>query len=171
LLDSLLKVQDFIVYEILVYFHLFFEVAHLALVYELQDAGTCILNCLDRLLLEFEDFLTDLSFEPTVALIVYGLPLQVEELRFGLCEFQTLKVSAHKRGDEVEPVVLVELAEAVNADPLLVIKAEEVQLLAMQTAVYGYRLLLAGQLQDRRDVIALGRIFRRLTYVCLVIQI
>lgn len=40
-------------------------------------------------------------------------------------------------------MILVELTQAVNTNPLLVIKAEELQLFSMKTAIYGDGLLLS----------------------------
>ena len=48
---------------------------------------------------------------------------------------KSLKVASHERCDEVKAMVLMLSAQTIDAYPLLIIKAEEVQLFTMQTAV------------------------------------
>ena len=62
-------------------------------------------------------------------------------------------------------MVLMELPEAINAYPLLVIKAEKVQLLSMETAIDWDRFLLVAHLENWRYVTLL---FLGLRHVVLV---
>jgi hypothetical protein len=50
----------------------------------------------------------------------------MEHFGFGLCEFQTFKITTHKRCNEIKSMVLMELTETVNANSLLVIEAEKI---------------------------------------------
>jgi hypothetical protein len=79
-----------------------------------------------------------------------SLSLEVEPFGLGLCKFQALKISAHEACYKVESVILVELAETIDTYSLLVIEAEKVQLLPMETAVDWYGLLWPCRL--RRNV-------------------
>jgi len=69
------------------------------------------------------------------------LPLQVEQFGFRFGELERLEVAIHERGNKVKPMILMELAQTINADSLLVIKAEKLQLLAVEGAIYWYRFL------------------------------
>ena len=53
------------------------------------------------------------------------LPLQVEQFGFRFGELERLEVAIHERGNKVKPMILMELAQTINADSLLVIKAEK----------------------------------------------
>lgn len=80
LLDSNLKIKDFIVYKILVNFHFLLEILHFAPVDKGQDAGTGILDGLNTLLLQVQHLLSDLNLELAVGNVLDFLPLQVQLL-------------------------------------------------------------------------------------------
>ena len=96
LLDSLLEIYNFIINEVLVNFHFFFEIFHLAFVDQLKDSRASIFNCLYALFLELKDLSPDLSLKASMALVMYSLSLEVQELSFSLGKLKTLKVSIHK---------------------------------------------------------------------------
>ena len=66
LLDSMLKVGYFVIYEVLINFHLLFKVSHFTLVDKLQNSRACILDCLYALFLEVEDFESYLRLERAI---------------------------------------------------------------------------------------------------------
>ena len=53
-------------------------------------------------------------------------------------EFKSLKIACHEGCDEVKSVILMLGSQAVDAYPLLVVKAEEVELLAVQATIDWY---------------------------------
>jgi hypothetical protein len=53
-------------------------------------------------------------------------------------EFQCLKIACHEGCNEVKSVILMLSSQAVDAYPLLVVKAEEVKLLAVEAAIDWY---------------------------------
>jgi hypothetical protein len=126
LLNPLLKVQNLIINKVLVYFHLLLKISHLSFVDELKNSRARILNGLYTLFLEVKNLQTNLCFESSVRPIVNGLSLKMQHFCFGFCEFQTFKITTHKRCNEIKSMVLMELTETVNANSLLVIEAEKI---------------------------------------------
>jgi len=66
------------------------------------------------------------------------LPLEMQMLGCAPNEFESLKIACHEGCDEVKSVILMLGSQAVDAYPLLVIKAEEVKLLAVQATIDWY---------------------------------
>ena len=134
LLYSLQEVDDFVVHKVLVDLHLLLKVSHLALVHQLEDPRAGLLDRLHIGLLQVEHLLPYLGLELPVGLIVYGLPLQVQQVRLRLYEFEAFEVAGEEGGEVVEFVRLVLQAQAIDADALVAIEAEELELLAVEAA-------------------------------------
>ena len=50
--------------------------------------------------------------------------------------FKCFKIPGHKRCDEVKSVILMLGTQAIDTNSLLVVEAEEIELLTMQAAIY-----------------------------------
>jgi hypothetical protein len=137
LLDSELEILNFVVDEVLIDFHFLFEIAHLALVDQGENAGTGVFNGLHTPLLQIKHFLSNQSLEVAIRYVLDLLSLHMEVGGLGAHHLQTLEVASQERGDIVELVILVEERDALDADAGLVVDAVEVQRLAMETAVNG----------------------------------
>ena len=90
------------------------------------------------LLLQIQHFFADSGLELAIGLVVDLLPLLVQQLGIAAYVLQSFKVAVHEALDEHEFVVLVHRCQAVHADALLVLEAEEVEMLAVQAAVDGW---------------------------------
>jgi hypothetical protein len=147
LLDPMLKVGNLVVDKVLIYFHFFLKVAHFTLVNELENPWACIFDSLNTLFLQVEHFEPDLSLEWAIWSVMNLLPLEMQMLGCAPNEFECLKIACHEGCDEVKSVILMLSSQAVDAYPLLVIKAEEVKLLAVEAAIdwYGWWAAVAYQ--------------------------
>ena len=134
LTEALLKVDDFVVHKVLVDFHFFFEIAHLTLVYQLQNSWRSLFDCFDWVFLQWQDFFTDLGFEVSITYVVNFLSLAVQRLCVLLNELQILDRTLHEWVDRVEFVGCVQRPNTVGANPEVALVTEVFKLASVKTA-------------------------------------
>ena len=124
-LNTLKEVDNLVLDEILINFHLALEVSHLCLVDQLQNARCSVFNGPHILVLECQHLGADISFELPIGLVDDITPLLVQKSGILFDELKVLLVAAQKAGEEIESVALVLPArtEAVQADALTAIEA------------------------------------------------
>lgn len=111
-LDALKEVDNLVLDEVLVDFHLALEIPHLCLVDELQDPGGCVFDGPDILFFQSQYLRSYVRFELPIGGVDDISPLLVQHASFLLDEVETLLIAAQEAREEVEAMACMQLPRA-----------------------------------------------------------